>query len=389
MPTAEQRHRSLRIAIVPDSFKGSASASEVAEAMAAGARYAASSSGVGLEIRTLPFADGGEGTLDALLGAWGTDARTTATTDALGRPTTARYGVSPDGTSAIVEAAEANGLPRVSDVPLQPLAASTHGVGVLARAVLDAGCTDVLLCIGGSATTDGGTGMLRALGVRFLAADGTELPDGGGHLRDLATLDTSGLDPRAAAARWRIACDVTNPLVGERGAAAVFGPQKGATAADVEVLDAGLSRLADVLADHTGVEVRDLPGTGAAGGMPAALTALLGAEIAPGGLLVADTLGLPALLDGVDLVLTGEGRLDSQSFGGKVVDTVRGLTPPAVPVVVIAGSVQVDAPTLADAGIAAAFSIANGPQELSEMSTGAVAALTATTTQVVRLLLAR
>lgn len=389
MSSAEQRHRPLRIAIVPDSFKGSASAAQVADAMADGARAAGRSLGVELEVRTLPFADGGEGTLDALLGAWGTDARTTATTDALGRAVTARYGVSPDGTSAIVEAAEANGLPQVSDVPLQPLDASTHGVGVLARAALDDGCSEVLLCIGGSATTDGGTGMLRALGVRFLAADGTELPDGGGHLADLDRLDTSGLDPRAAAARWRIACDVTNPLVGERGAAAVFGPQKGATPADVTVLDAGLARLADVLAAHTGHDVREVPGTGAAGGMPAALTALLGAEIAPGGRLVAATLGLPDVLDGVDLVLTGEGRLDSQSFGGKVVDTVRGLTPPAVPVVVLAGSVQADATALADAGITAAFSIATGPQALAEMSAGAVAAITRTTTQVVRLLLSR
>ncbi|HEY1133145.1 MAG TPA: glycerate kinase [Nocardioides sp.] len=384
-----------RVVVVPDSFKGSVTAREVADAMAEGVRAAARSlatdptAEVEPEIRTLPFADGGEGTLDALLGAWSVAARTTAATDALGRPVEARYGVSPDGSTAVVEAAEANGLPQVSDVPLQPLAATTRGVGALVRAALADGCTEVLLCIGGSATTDGGTGLLSALGARFLDADGVDLPDGGGDLARLDRIDTSGLDPRATEVRWRIACDVTNPLVGERGAAAVFGPQKGATPDDVTTLDTGLRRLAAVLAAQTGMDVATTPGTGAAGGMPAGLCALLGAEIAPGGEIVADTLGLPALLSDADLVITGEGRLDAQSFSGKVVDTVRRLTPAGVPVLVVAGAVEASDEELVAAGITGAFSIASGPASLDDLRAGAAAAITRTTTQVVRVLLHR
>lgn len=385
--TGRTTSRRLRVVVAPDSFKGSASAREVADAMARGVRAAADDDGT--EVVAVPFADGGEGTLDALLGAWDAPVRTAPTTDALGRPVVARYGLSPDGTTAVVEAAEANGLPQVADVPLRPLKATTRGVGSLVRAALADGCEEVLLCIGGSATTDGGTGMLAALGVRFLDADGDDLPDGGGALTRLARIDTDGLDPRARAVRWRIACDVTNPLVGERGAAAVFGPQKGATPEDVAALDAGLRRLAEVLAEQTGVDVAGLPGAGAAGGVPATLHALLGAELAPGGELVADVLGLPALLADADVVLTGEGRLDSQSFGGKVVDTVRRLTPAHVPVLVVAGAVGADADELAAAGVTGAFSIASGPATLDELRADAVGAITRTTTQVVRVLLHR
>lgn len=381
--------RRPRVVVVPDSFKGSATAAEVADAMAAGVRAAARGAGVPEpEVRAVPFADGGEGTLDALLDAWGSTPRFAAATDALGRPARARWGLDPAGAVAIVEAAEANGLPQVSDVPLQPLAATTRGVGTVVRAALDAGCSELLLCIGGSATTDGGAGLLRELGVRFLDADDRDLPDGGGALERLHRIDTEGLDPRAAAVRWRIACDVRNPLVGERGAAAVFGPQKGATPADVATLDRGLRRWAAVLLEATGVDVADLPGAGAAGGLPAGLHALLGAELAPGGELVAAAIGLPDLLVGADLVLTGEGRLDQQSFHGKVVDTVRRLTPAPVPVVAVAGAVTATPEEVDAAGLTAAFSIARGPASLDELRTSAVEAVTATTTQVVRVWLA-
>ncbi|MDR6173647.1 glycerate kinase [Nocardioides zeae] len=381
--------RRPRVVVVPDSFKGSATAAEVADAMVAGVRAAARGAGIPEpEVRAVPFADGGEGTLDALLDAWGSTPRLVAATDALGRPARARWGLAPDGATAIVEAAEVNGLPQVSDVPLQPLAATTRGVGTVVRAALDAGCSELLLCIGGSATTDGGAGLLRELGVRFLDVDGRELPDGGGALERLHRVDAEGLDPRAAAVRWRIACDVTNPLVGERGAAAVFSPQKGATPVDVAILDRGLRRLAAVLLAVTGVDVADLPGAGAAGGLPAGLHALLGAELAPGGELVAAAVGLPDLLADADLVLTGEGRLDQQSFHGKVVDTVRRLTPAPVPVVAVAGSVTATTAEIDAAGLTAAFSIARGPASLDELRAGAVEAVTATTTQVVRVWLA-
>lgn len=376
----------FRVAIVPDSFKGSASAVDVAEAMARGAREAFADHEVPVTVETLPFADGGEGTLDALLGAWGTSALTVETVDALGRPNRARYGLSPDGTIGIVEAAEANGLPGVSDVPPQPLSATTRGVGPVVTALLDAGVEEILLCIGGSATTDGGTGLLSALGARFLSADGSELPDGGGRLGDLAFLDLERLDPRARAVRWRVACDVTNPLVGEKGAAAVFGPQKGAGPEEVRVLDAGLVRLADVLTEVTGEDVRDRAGMGAAGGMPATLTTILGAEVLPGARMVAEVLGAEEILSGADLVLTGEGRFDEQSLNGKVVDAVRRLTPSSVPVVVIAGSVVLTEEELRRSGVTAAFSIARGPRSLESMRKETVSALAWTAFNCCRLL---
>lgn len=376
----------VRVVAIPDSFKGSASAIEVAEAMADGAREAYADRGVAVSVHTLPFADGGEGTLDALLGAWGTKALTVDTTDALGRPTRARYGVSADGRTGVVEAAEANGLPGVADVPLQARTASSRGVGPLVSALLDQGVEEILLCIGGSASTDGGTGMLSALGVRFLDSEGSELPDGGGDLTNLASLDLSGLDQRARSVRWRIACDVTNPLVGERGAAAIFGPQKGASPEDVRVLDAGLARLADVLAEATGQDLREVEGMGAAGGIPVTMSALLGAELVPGSRMVAEVLDADRLLGEADLVLTGEGRFDSQSLGGKVVDAVRRLTPEHVPVVVIAGSVSVTADELRRSGVTAAFSIARGPRTLEEMREETLPEITSTAYQCCRLL---
>ncbi|MFB8768647.1 glycerate kinase [Nocardiopsis alba] len=376
----------VRVVAIPDSFKGSASAIEVAEAMADGAREAYADRGVAVSVHTLPFADGGEGTLDALLGAWGTKALTVDTTDALGRPTRARYGVSADGRTGVVEAAEANGLPGVADVPLQARTASSRGVGPLVSALLDQGVEEILLCIGGSASTDGGTGMLSALGVRFLDSEGSELPDGGGELTNLASLDLSGLDQRARSVRWRIACDVTNPLVGERGAAAVFGPQKGASPEDVRVLDAGLARLADVLAEATGQDLREVEGMGAAGGIPVTMSALLGAELVPGSRMVAEVLDADRLLGEADLVLTGEGRFDSQSLGGKVVDAVRRLTPEHVPVVVIAGSVSVTAEELRRSGVTAAFSIARGPRTLEEIREETLPEITSTAYQCCRLL---
>lgn len=376
----------VRVAVVPDSFKGSARAVDVAAAMERGVRDAFGAAGIEVTVHTLPFADGGEGTLDALLGAWGAEALTVDTTDALGRPVRARYGLSPDGRTGIIEAAEANGLPLVSDVPLCPLTATTRGIGPLVTALLDAGVEEILLCIGGSATTDGGTGLLRALGARLLDRDGAELPDGGGSLTALDRLDTSGLDPRARTVRWRIACDVTNPLVGDRGAAAVFGPQKGAGPDDVRVLDAGLARLADVLAQATGEDVRDRPGLGAAGGLPAPLTALLGAEAVPGSRMVADVLDAERLMAGADLVLTGEGRFDGQSLGGKVVDAVRRLAPAGRPVVVIAGDVSVTPEELRRSGVTAAFSTARGPRSLERMSEEVLADIEWTTSNCCRLL---
>lgn len=379
--------RPWHVAIVPDSFKGSASAVQVARAIEEGVTAAAHARGVSLRVSTIPFADGGEGTLTTLLDAWGRPPIEVETVDALGRPTIGLVGISRDGAIGVVETAQSNGLPLVSDVPLQPLRAGSAGVGALVRTVLDAGVQEVLVCLGGSATSDGGTGMLSELGAQLRDSDGQVLPPGGAALRELATLDLSGLDPRARRVRWRVACDVTNPLSGPTGAAAVFGPQKGADPADVEVIDQGLRRLATVLHQVTSRDVGSAAGMGAAGGFPAVLTAVLDAELVPGGELVAQVLGAKPVLEAADLVITGEGRFDLQSLDGKVVDTVRRLTPPDTPVVVLAGEVALDPQTWLDRGITAAFSLAPGPRTLAELQTDVEAHLRAVATSVAHLTL--
>lgn len=397
---------SMRIVCAPDSFKGSVSAAEAAAALAAGARQVCPDA----EIVQLPFADGGEGTLDALLAVWGTSARRVDTVDALGREASARYGLSPDGRTAVIEAAEANGLPQVSDAELQPLRADTYGVGLIARAVLEqpdatgadstgqsaevgqgaeveqgAAVEEILLCIGGSATTDGGTGILRALGAEFLDENGSPVPAGGQGLDSIARVELGGLHPRAREVRWRIAVDVDNPLTGPRGAAAVFGPQKGASEQQIQQLDAGLQNLALALAAVTGAQpgdYADAQGFGAAGGIPLSLVSLLGAEVVPGSTMVADAVGLKAALAQADLVLTGEGRLDSQSLGGKVVDAVASRAPEGAGVVVIAGAVQLSPEQTRAAGITAAFSIAPGAASLDKLQADAAQLIEHTAAQV-------
>lgn len=360
----------LRVLVAPDSFKGSLDARGAAAAMAAGLR---DSLGDRLTIDMVPLADGGEGTLDALLARDGATERHTATIDALGRPRSARWGRLLDGT-AVIEAAEANGLPLVHDVPLRPLDAGSEGVGMIVRDALDTGAQSILLTVGGSASTDGGAGLLRALGARLLDADGSELPPGGGGLGRIDRLDLTGLHPRAREVSWRIACDVDNPLTGPAGAAAVFGPQKGANPDDVVVLDAGLATWATALEAATGVPVDRMPGAGAAGGIPAALHAVVGAELVPGAKLVADALELDRALESADLLVTGEGALDGQSLRGKVVGALAARARRAgVPVVVIAGSIALTADELAEAGIAAALSIADGPATLDRLVTDAPA----------------
>lgn len=356
----------LRVVVCPDSFKGSLSASEVASAVAEGVLDVAPDA----VVARLPMADGGEGTLDALLAVWGGEPETVATVDAIGRPAQARWVVSPDGRTAVVELAEASGLPRVADVPLQPLHASTRGTGDVARAALDAGVSEILLCLGGSASTDGGAGILTGLGARLLDAEGRDVPDGGEGLAAVASLDLAGLHPRAREVRWRLAVDVTNPLVGELGAAQVFGPQKGARDGVADFLDDALRHWAHVLEAETGRAVAGLPGAGAAGGVPAGLVAVLDAETTPGAELVAEAVGLPAALADADLVITGEGSFDSQSVNGKVADGVARLaaaSPRRPPVVVVAGQVLLPEAQARAAGIAAAFSIAPGPIELDDL----------------------
>ncbi|WP_233359211.1 glycerate kinase [Thermomonospora amylolytica] len=368
--------------VAPDSFKGSLDAAAVCAAVEEGVRRARPDA----EVLRVPMADGGEGTLDCFLGALGGTEVRLECADPLGRPVRARYGLSGDGRSAVVELAAASGLPLVAEDERDPLRADTSGTGALIADAVRRGAREVLVCLGGSATSDGGTGLLRALGVRFLDAGGRELPPGGGPLARLADIDDSGVPEAVRATRLRVACDVTNPMVGPDGAAAVFGPQKGATPEQVRELDAALGRLADVIAARFGVRVHDLPGAGAAGGACGGLVGVLGAETAPGGDLVADLVGLDAAVAGADLVITGEGRLDAQSAAGKVVSVVAGRAARAgAPVVALAGAVAGPLAELHARGLTAAFSIADGPRTLAEMTADAGRLLADAAEQAVRL----
>ena len=379
------------VVIAPDSFKGSCSSVEAARAIARGVRAAF---GTRAEVLELPMADGGEGTLDALVAAWGGEVARVPTSDALGRPREGRvgYGRTADGgLRSIIEAADANGLPAVSDLPLQPLDADSHGVGELILAALDAGTDELLLCIGGSATSDGGAGMLRALGARLLDAQGRDVAGGARGLLDVQQVDLRGIDPRAARVSWRIACDVDNPLTGPRGAAAVFGPQKGADARQVAEIERGLGRFSELLAAAVGTDapqLRQQRGIGAAGGLALGLTTLFGAQLVPGARLVSGAIGLREALAAATLVFTGEGRLDAQSLDGKVVSRVLAEAAPGAAVIVLAGSIGLSPEETRAAGISAAFSIAQGPATLEEMSADATRLLEVTTGQVCGAILA-
>ncbi|WP_104082111.1 glycerate kinase [Cryobacterium sp. Y11] len=378
----------LTLVIAPDSFKGSLSAADAADAMAAGARGACLALGLSeAQLTICPMADGGEGTLDAIAMVWGVTPRSLLTVDALGRSRKARYTTSADGLIGLIEAAESNGLPLVADAAPQPQRADTFGVGLLALELLEQNVEEILVCVGGSASTDGGTGLLAGLGARFLDAAGTPVAPGGAGLARIASIDLSELHPRARSVRWRLAVDVNNPLCGPTGAAAVFGPQKGAQPRDIAGLDAGLAHLAAIVLDMTGEDMTDRPGAGAAGGMPATLVPLLRAELVPGSALVADAVGLPHKMANADLVLTGEGSFDSQSLGGKVAVAVARLAPAGCPVVVIAGRVALSAADTAASGVTAAFSIAGGPATLDDLQQNAAARVRETTAHAVALFL--
>ncbi|HEY8284456.1 MAG TPA: glycerate kinase [Chloroflexota bacterium] len=374
----------MRVICAPDSFKGSLSAAEVAAAMAAGVIRAAPRA----KTRQLPLADGGEGTVAALVAARGGTTLKVAARDPLNRSIEAAIGLLGGGV-VVVEMASASGLPLLGLHERDPFRAGTFGTGQLIRAALDQGASEIILGVGGSATVDGGAGALAALGARLQDSGGHPVPPGNAGLADLAAIDLSDLDPRLRAVRLRVACDVRNPLVGPQGAAAVFGPQKGARPADIPVLEANLARLAAVLARDLGIRVADLPGAGAAGGLTAGLLAV-GARSESGIELVLETLAFDRELDGATLVLTGEGRLDRQTAHGKVISGVLHHARRArVPVVALGGSVRAaDLGPLYAAGLAAAFPITDGPMSYAKAFTRAAGLVRQASERVVRLWLA-
>lgn len=353
----------MKILIAPDSYKDALTAHDAAVAIAAGIHRAQPSA----ETFQCPMGDGGEGTLDALLAATGAERREAEVRDALGRPIQAAWGWLPTARCAFVELAEASGLQQLSLDERSALHSTTHGVGELIREALNAGAERLLLTLGGSATNDAGAGMLQALGARLLDSMGQELPPGGAALADLARLDLSGLDPRLAWLKVEAAVDVDNPLLSSGGASAVFGPQKGASETDVARLDAALAHFADLSATMLGADYRHLPGVGAAGGMGFAARAFLAATLRPGIELVMEHVGFDALLDEVDLVITGEGQLDGQSLAGKTpIGIARRAQAKNVPTIVLAGRLGDGWQAAYDQGIVAAFALADGPMALGE-----------------------
>jgi len=390
----------MKVLIAPDKFKGSLTAVEASCAMAEGV----TDSDPDTEVVTCPVADGGDGTVTAVSEATGVEPRVTEVSGPLpGQRVCAKWLLLPAGALegeagptglldtaqgvAVIEMAQASGLVLVPDGEKDPLVTTTRGTGELIEAALDAGARQLIVGIGGSATVDGGAGMAAALGYRFLDAQDRELPPGGGHLGSLVSIDASGADRRLSGSRLLIASDVDNPLLGADGAAAVYGPQKGATPGEVTVLEGGLARLSSVMASSLGVRVEDRPGAGAAGGLGAGLMAFCGAELVSGVELVTAVVGLDGKMAGADLVLTGEGRYDGQTSRGKApMGVAQAAVRQGIPAVILTGAIS-----LADAGDppdgVGLYSVCPGPMTVDEAMQRAFELLRSGTARLVRLLL--
>ena len=381
---SDHRRDRLRVLMAPDSFKGSLSSVEVAAALAEGWARARP----GDDLILAPLADGGEGTLAAIAQTGGWEWQESPAHDPLGRPLTARWLLSADGTRAAVELAEASGLSLLPNgEPRSPLAASTEGTGEVLAAVLNAGVRHVLLGVGGSATTDGGAGLLHALGVWYRGAAGGQLP---GPVPDLAAIDLAALDPRLAELQLRIACDVTNPLLGEHGAAATYAPQKGAWPEDVTALEAWLTHYADLLEKAAGTRARDIPGAGAAGGTSFGLLCLgprmRSLELVPGIGVVMEETGFEERLGTADLVITGEGRIDEQTAYGKTaLGVARRAAAADVPCLAVGGGITPEGlATLAGVGTLA-VPVLDQPMSLEDAMSQAASLVAAAGERLARL----
>jgi len=370
--------------MAPDSFKGSLTSVAVAQALADGWAAARPAD----ELIFAPLADGGQGTLAAIAESGGWQWQECAAHDALGRPLVAQWLLSPDGKRAAVELAEASGLSRLPpDEPRAALAATTEGTGEILRAVLDAGVRHVVMGVGGSATTDGGAGLLHALGVSYGGGSVKPLP---GPIPDLAAVDLANLDPRLGELGLRVACDVTNPLLGDQGAAAVYAPQKGAWPEDVTALEAWLAHFADLLEAASGVRARDLPGAGAAGGTSFGLmclaTRLRSFELIPGVELVMLETGFDERLARADLVITGEGLIDAQTaFGKTALGVARRAAAAGVPCLAVGGGVTPEGAATLEALGCVAFPVVDRPIGLREAMARAAPMVTAAGERLARL----
>ncbi len=371
-----------KIVLAPNAFKGCLTGAEAAAAMADGVLRVFPD----CEIVKAPVADGGDGLVDVAAEALGGEIRTVTVTGPLGQPLQAAFCYVPDMAFAAVEMALASGLALLEDGQRNPDRTTTRGTGELIAAALDLGVRRIGVGIGGSATNDGGIGMATALGVRFLDARGVPVEPVGAALARIRHIDMTGLDPRVRDVQIEAVCDVDNPLCGPTGAAHIFGPQKGATPAQVQALDAGLENLAGVIAADLGQEVRDLPGAGAAGGLGAGLKAFCGAELRRGVDLVLDLVGLEEKLAGADLVITGEGQIDFQTVFGKAPAGVGAAARArGIPCIAIAGSVGEELGDLHAVGVDAVFALADGPLSLERSMDRAGPLLARASEQAVRL----
>lgn len=353
----------MKIVIAPDSFKDSLSAEAVATAIALGLAEVWPDA----TLVKCPMADGGEGTVESILAACEGELRSASVQGPLGIQVDAHWGWLPHTHTAIIEMAEASGLQLVPLGQRDACISSTFGTGELIRAALDAGAQRIILAIGGSATNDAGAGALQALGVRLLDAQGQTLQPGGLALAQLARIDLSEMDPRLASVRFEIAADVNNPLCGPHGASAIFGPQKGALLEQVQQLDQALGHFAGICAQALGKDLRDEPGSGAAGGLGFAAKAFLGAQFRAGVEVVADLVGLEEAVRDADLVITGEGRFDAQTLRGKTpFGVARIARQQGVPVIVIAGTLGEGYQQMYEHGVDAAFALASGPMTLEQ-----------------------
>ena len=353
----------MKIVIAPQGFKGNLTALEVARAIEEGVKRIVPDA----ETILKPMADGGEGTVQALVDATGGELITTEVTGPLEERVNAHWGILSDKTTAVIEMASASGLPLVPPEKRNPFITTTYGTGELIRTALDRGCRKLIIGIGGSATNDGGAGMAQALGARLLDADNKELPFGGAALARLERIDISGMDPRLADFEVTLASDVNNPLCGPRGASAIYGPQKGATPEMVKQLDAALSHYADVIKRDLDIDLRDVPGAGAAGGLGLGLMVFLKAKAVPGIDVVIRATNLVADLKGAEIVFTAEGRIDCQSAMGKVPTGVAMAAKEfGATVIALAGEVADDCRVVFDQGIDAVLSIAPGPITLDQ-----------------------
>ncbi len=375
----------MKIVVAPNAYKGSLSAAQAAAAMSAGIGRVMPDA----EILSIPVADGGDGLIDSLATALQAQRQVRRVRGPLGETIAAAFLYSAERRLAVIEMATAAGLALLGADRADALATSTFGVGQLVSAALDLGARHIVLGLGGSATSDGATGLATALGIRFLDSDAQPLVGNGANLARIRSIDDSGIDPRLGDTRLDVACDVDNLLLGERGATAVYAPQKGATPAQVVQLEQGLANLAEIIARELHKDIRSLPGGGAAGGMGAGLSAFFQAQLKPGAQLVLELLHVEDAIAGADLVLTGEGCLDYQTRFGKAPGAVAALAERhAVPCIAIAGRLDDTAFDLHDAGFSAVLSLCPGPLPLEQLMQHSSHYLARSTEQALRCLLA-